>query len=282
VSLNQGEDAEATIELRRPRRGDEKVGRVGQVGRVGRVGQHRRVEVESGNVNHFSSVRRRSSPRECLVDRGSAALLWFGLLEYGAALELQERTRAKRQSDDAAPDTWLIGEHPTVVTRGARSKSEAPPPAGLPVFEIDRGGMSAMHGPGQLMIYPIARVAGGAMAAGRLARALLEATRDWVREEFGIESAPEPGRPGLFVEGRKLMSLGLSVRRGVSMHGVALNLCNDVETWSAIAPCGDPTTRGVTLSELVGRTVAPSEQVESIAEWLGGAWGYEKVELRRL
>lgn len=217
-----------------------------------------------------------------LADRSRARFYPFGLSDYATILALQECLREQRVKDEI-PDTWLVGEHPTVITQGARSTggdlSRAPKPmGGIPVFQIDRGGMTTLHSPGQLIIYPIVKVRGGSLVAGRFARVLLQSMSAWLASEFGVEAAPLPRQPGLYVGGRKLMSIGISVRRGVSMHGIAMNLCNDLTLWNRIVPCGDPSTVPVSLSDLVGRQVAPADQLASLQSWLSSEWRYERVE----
>ena len=223
----------------------------------------------------------RGSP--LLENGGEARLCNFGLGFYGAILDLQEELRERRH-DDAIPDTWLIGEHPLVITEGVRSGADelllGPPASGeTPRFKVDRGGMTTLHSPGQLILYPIVKVRGGSLAAGRLARALVRGMRSWIQSEFSVDAESRRGQPGLYVEGRKLMSIGISVRRGVSMHGVALNMCNDLSHWSAIVPCGDPALEQVSLSDLLGRRVEPADQIESIRSWLRDDWGYRDVRV---
>lgn len=217
-----------------------------------------------------------------VIAKDRARLRWFGLAEYGAILQLQEELRASRGRDEI-PDTWLIGEHLNVITQGVRAKEDevlsgASCSSLAPVFKIDRGGMTTLHNPGQLIIYPIVQVRGGSLAAGRMAHALIQTMALWVEREFGVGAVSRPHAPGLYVEGRKLMSIGISVRAGISMHGVALNLCNDLSLWSAIIPCGDPSTRPTSLSEILGRRVEPAAQIESIEGWLRDPWGYAGVE----
>jgi lipoate-protein ligase B len=226
------------------------------------------------------------APSTILESIAKADLISFGLRDYGEVLRLQECLREQRQAN-AIPDTWLIGEHPAVITQGVRGlESDLDPSGGtkgaIPVFHIDRGGMTTLHSPGQLIIYPIVRVRGGSLAAGRLARELLAGMEAWLRRELGIEAKPLPRQPGLFVQGRKLLSIGISVRGGVSMHGIAMNVSNDLSLWNRIVPCGEPATRPVSLSQLLGGQIEPSELIPPIESWLAWHWGYRLVEPRTL
>lgn len=243
-------------------------------------------------ISHSKEIvmnRQREIPREpsvsqaraLLVDRERADFMDFGLGDYAGILALQEALRLQRQVD-AIPDTWLFGEHPAVITQGVRGQAGDLVRGGgeraqLPVVQIDRGGMTTLHSPGQMILYTISKLQGGSLAAGRMARALLTGLQAWLLETHGVDADIPDGRPGLFVGGRKLMSVGISARGGVSMHGIAMNLNNDLSLWSHIVACGEPGTRPITLSELLGREVTPRQQRDSIREWLAPAWGYAVV-----
>lgn len=219
-----------------------------------------------------------------LLDRGRAEFIDFGLGEYGVILRLQKSLRERRLAGEI-PDTWLLGEHSPVITQGVRGQAGdivrlGGGEAEIPVVQVDRGGMTTLHSPGQMILYPIALLEGGSLAAGHMARALLTGFRQWLASSHGVEAEIPEGRPGLFVAGRKLMSVGISARGGVSMHGIAMNLNNDLSLWRHIVACGEPDTHPVTLSELLGRQVTPRQQSDSIREWLTRAWGYDSVLTR--
>jgi lipoate-protein ligase B len=203
----------------------------------------------------------------------------LGMREFGEVLALQEELReARRQAQ--VPDTWLAGEHPTVITHGVRGGGgdlvgEAP----YPIFSIDRGGQTTIHNPGQLVIYPILKTRPGLVAQARMSRALLTAARDWIAAQTGVPLQIHKGRPGLFTaDGRKAAAIGISIRRQVTMHGIAINCCNDLAPWRAIVACGEPATRPVTLSELLGRRLAPDDLIAALPDWLRATWGYARVE----
>lgn len=216
-----------------------------------------------------------------LADSGTARFIDWGLRDYGEVLAMQEQFREQRRAGQI-PDTWLAGEHPTVITQGVRGREAdltLNPCVTIPVHRIDRGGMTTLHNPGQLVIYPIVKTHEGLLAQARLARALLEATADLVEQLSGVRAAIERGRPGLYVKGRKLAAIGISIRGRVSMHGIAINLCNDLAPWQWIVPCGEPSTRPVTLSELAGKRIEPKAWIERLPAWLQLHWGYRHIEL---
>lgn len=213
-----------------------------------------------------------------LAAPGLARLVDWGRADYGSILQLQERLRVARR-EDAIPDTWLAGEHLPVITQGVRGRpDDLVAAADIPVFTVDRGGMTTLHNPGQLVIYPIVRVQPGLMAQARLSRTLLTTVRDWLAETTGVNLTIHRGRPGLFLGERKIAAIGISIHGYVSMHGIAINLCNDLSPWRAIVPCGEPSTLPMTLSEAAGRTWTPHDLLATMPAWLPRAWGYDTVE----
>jgi lipoate-protein ligase B len=167
-----------------------------------------------------------------------------------------------------------------VITQGVRGREAdlvLNANAGIPIHRIDRGGMTTLHNPGQLVIYPIVKTHEGLLAQARLARVLLENAADLIEQVSGVRAQIERGRPGLFVGKRKLAAIGISIRGRVSMHGIAINLCNDLAPWQWIIPCGEPSTRPVTLSEVVGKKIEPAMFIERLPEWLSGSWGYGRT-----
>lgn len=203
----------------------------------------------------------------------------WGIRDYREVLELQEQLRERRRAG-TIPDTWLAGEHLTVITQGVRGQQEDLVGVGAyPVYRIDRGGMTTLHNPGQLVIYPIIRTQSGILAQARVAHMLLATVRDWLAERTGVALEIQKGRPGLFHGPRKVAAIGISIHSRVTMHGIAINLCNDLSPWRAIVPCGEPTTRPITLSEIVGRVVEPGELIAEMPQWLRRVWGYGEIRI---
>ncbi|HET6865078.1 MAG TPA: lipoyl(octanoyl) transferase LipB [Solirubrobacteraceae bacterium] len=177
-------------------------------------------------------------------------------MDYREALDFQERVRAARQSEEL-PDVLLTLEHPPVYTRGRRSGADELPMAaahGIDVVETDRGGLVTYHGPGQLVGYPIVRVDDVAGYVRTLENALVRALVD--EGVVGARSRPREGHryTGVWVEDRKIASIGVHVSRGVSTHGFAVNVENDLEPFSWIVPCGLEGVRMTSLLRETGRT----------------------------
>jgi len=177
----------------------------------------------------------------------------LGVVEYREALDLQERLRAARQEDEL-PDLLLTLEHPPVYTRGRRSAAGELPlgdewyaARGVEIVDTDRGGKVTYHGPGQLVGYPIVRVDDVVAYVRRLEGALVAALAE---EGVAARTRPHDGHrfTGVWVGERKIASIGVHLSRGVSTHGFAVNVDNDLEPFSWIVPCG---LDGVQMTSLV-------------------------------
>jgi lipoate-protein ligase B len=182
-----------------------------------------------------------------------------GLVDYREGVELQERLRAARQADEL-PDVLLTLEHPPVYTRGRRSVAGELPMGeewylaqGIDVVETDRGGRVTYHGPGQLVGYPIVRVDDVVAYVRTLENALVCALGS---EGVSARSRPHEGHryTGVWVEERKIASIGVHLSRGVSTHGFAVNVENDLQPFSWIVPCGLDDVQMTSLIRETGRT----------------------------
>jgi len=136
-----------------------------------------------------------------------------------------------------ADELWFL-EHPPVFTLGMNGKPEHVLAAGdIPVVQIDRGGQVTYHGPGQLVVYPLIDLRRAKLGIRELVVALENAIVALCAER-GIEASGRRDAPGVYVDGRKLASIGLRVRRGCSYHGLALNVAMSLEPFQRINPCG--------------------------------------------
>ena len=181
-----------------------------------------------------------------------AGELWtvdLGLVEYRKAYDLQTRVRAARQAE-AIPDTLLTLEHPPVYTRARRSYSgelgmgEAwYRERGIDIVDTDRGGRLTYHGPGQLVGYPIMRIEDVLACVATMEQALVAALRDAGLP--GTRGRSGDGREftGVWIDDRKIASIGLHVSRGVTMHGFAVNVDNDLAPFDWVVACGLPDVR---------------------------------------
>jgi len=210
-------------------------------------------------------------------DELSVCLL--GSMPYRDALHTQEVLRARRQSD-AIGDTLLLLEHPPVYTRGRRSSAaeltlgeDFYRSRGIDIVETDRGGRVTYHGPGQLVGYSIMRIAD----IGRYLRTMEDAIVLALAGE-GIVARSRctegPDYTGVWVGERKIASIGVHVSRGVTTHGFAVNVENDLTPFSWVVACGLPDVEMTSLArELSGRTLDAERFRTSVAEQFSNAHG---------
>jgi lipoyl(octanoyl) transferase len=169
----------------------------------------------------------------------------LGAIPYRDALAIQAEVQARRQADEQ-PDTLLLLEHPPVYTRGRRATDnelslgeDFYSAHGIEIVPTDRGGKVTYHGPGQLVGYPIMRVSD---IGAHLRK--MEATIVAALAEYGIEARSRCDEgidyTGVWVADRKIASIGVHVSRGVSTHGFAVNVTNDLDPFTWIVPCGLP------------------------------------------
>lgn len=140
--------------------------------------------------------------------------------------------------DESTPDEIWFVEHPPVFTMGLNASDEhLLAPGDIPVVQIDRGGQVTYHGPGQLMVYPLLDIRRAKVGVRTLVTALEQSVVD-LAADFGISAASRCDAPGVYVDGSKLASVGLRIRRGASFHGMALNVDADLQPFERINPCG--------------------------------------------
>ncbi len=173
---------------------------------------------------------------------------WLGRISYQEGLELQNELVEKRL-EGSTPDTVLLLEHEPVYTIGrTRDRSSLINPENLPypVFETNRGGQATFHGPGQLVGYLILDLNAYGKDLHTYLREIESILIDFA-SEFGIRSERREGLTGVWIDDRKLASIGVGVRKWISMHGFGLNVSRDLHGYEAIVPCGIP---DVTMTSL--------------------------------
>jgi lipoyl(octanoyl) transferase len=156
------------------------------------------------------------------------------------------------ERDATTPDEIWFLQHPPVFTLGMNaSRAHVLAPGEIPVVQIDRGGQVTYHGPGQLVVYPLIDLRRAGLGVRDLVTALERSVIE-LAAEYGIGAEARRNAPGVYVEGRKLASVGIRVRRGASYHGLAVNVCLDLEPFSRINPCGYEGLRMTQFSDLGG------------------------------
>lgn len=192
------------------------------------------------------------------------AVYQLGLVPYRQAWALQQRLQAERMADQRA-DTLLLLEHPPVYTLGRNSLEEhilvsrgELARRGAGVERIERGGEVTYHGPGQLVAYPIIKLQGAERSIARLVDNLEQSIIETLAS-YGLRGERLPDQRGVWSEGCKIASVGLSVKRWVVMHGMALNVDLDMSYFGLINPCGHPETVMTSMKLLLDRAPSVSE-----------------------
>ncbi len=194
------------------------------------------------------------------MDR-SGYILNLGLMDYEEAWDLQHRLWLRRVEGEL-PDLLLFLEHPHVITlgrRGNRSHLIASPEVleslRIPIFHVERGGDVTYHGPGQLVVYPIL----GLKEYGyRLIRYIdqLEEVILRVLKDFGIKGRRDPSNRGVWVNGEKIASIGVTIKRWVSFHGFSLNYETDLKYFELINPCGLEGKKMTSMEKILGKKIS--------------------------
>ncbi len=194
---------------------------------------------------------------------------------------LQRRIHAE-VVEGSRPDTLLLLEHEPVYTAGARTARHERPTDGTPVVDVDRGGKITWHGPGQLVGYPIVRLAEPIDVVAHV-RTLEQLLIDAL-SEYGIEGYRVEGRSGVWVRRPlgedKIAAIGVRVQRGVTMHGFALNCDNSLAGFRGIIPCGISDAGVTTMSEVAGADLTPADVLDTVSAAFESEYGRRRSSAR--
>lgn len=211
-----------------------------------------------------------NSPSQCFGVAGEAIaglrVRWFARMEFAAALALQEEIVAKKREDRALSDELLLLEHEPVYTigrtpdqsslRGARHLPH-------PLFSINRGGQATYHGPGQLMGYPIIDLRRCGQDLHRYLR-WIEQLLIEVLADYGIGASRRESLTGVWVENRKIASIGVGVRHWITMHGFALNVHGDLSPFNHIIPCGINEVAMTSIEKETGKAFSVADVAKAV------------------
>ena len=202
----------------------------------------------------------------------------LGQVPYEDARSLQKRLEQARRTDEV-PDLLLLLEHPPVYTKGRRAQPEELGMGedwyrmqGIEVCEADRGGSVTYHGPGQLVGYPIVSLNDQGLGVAAYV-ALLERLMIDSLSTFGIEAGPIEGLTGVWAGDRKIGSIGVHVSRGITTHGFAVNVNNDLQPFEWIVPCGIEGCRMTSVCRELGRELPMDELMDVVGERFGEVYG---------
>ena len=192
-----------------------------------------------------------------------------GLVPYEEALANQRLIHSE-VAQALRPNTLILLEHPSVYTAGKRTSDSEKPTDGTPVIGVDRGGKITWHGPGQLVGYPIVKLAKPTELVGFVRE--IEAGLIRVCSEFGITSQRVDGRSGVWIRDsngdRKIAAIGIRVSQGVSMHGFALNVNPDLDAFNRIIPCGIDDAAVTSMAEELSRDITIEEVIPVVEKYL--------------
>lgn len=190
------------------------------------------------------------------------ALARSGIVDYEKALQIQ-RTIHSEVAEGLRPNTLMLLEHPSVFTAGRRTLDHERPTDGTPVIDVDRGGKITWHGPGQIVGYPIVRLAKRHDVVGfvrEIETALIAACN-----EFGLDAQRYCERSGVWMRDeqgdRKIAAIGIRFAKGVTMHGFALNVNPDLSWFDRIVPCGIADAGVTSLAQELNREITVNEVV---------------------
>ncbi|MCX2963821.1 lipoyl(octanoyl) transferase LipB [Gordonia aquimaris] len=221
------------------------------------------------------SIRASSDPIEVrLLD---------GLVDYRTAYDLQHQLAGDRADGVLDHDVLLLLEHASIYTAGKRTEDADRPTDGSPVIDVDRGGRITWHGPGQLVGYPIVKLAEPLDVVEYVRR--LEEALITVCADLGVATTRVEGRSGVWVvdtpasvtktDERKLGQIGIRVARGVALHGVALNVDPDMSAFDAIVPCGIADAGVTSLARELGRPLGLDAFIDPVAAAITNALDHD-------
>ena len=220
------------------------------------------------------TVLRKTQPASQELRPPDLRVHWLGRTDFANALALQEEIVAKKRADPSHPDELLLLEHEPVYTIGRTpDQSSLLGAAHLPhpLFAINRGGQATYHGPGQLMGYPIIDLRRCGQDLHRYLRWLEQLLIEMLAQ-YEIAASQRASLTGVWIDDRKIASIGVGVRHWITMHGFALNVCGDLSPFNQIVPCGIDNVAMTSMEKETGRTFS----VETVAA------SVEKLALNRI
>jgi len=198
-----------------------------------------------------------------------AYIIDLGLIDYQKALDLQHHLWSRRVEGEV-PDLLLILEHPHVITLGRRGErssllvsTDVLESMKIPLFHTERGGDVTYHGPGQMIIYPILNLKEYGYLLIRYVSELEEVILS-VLKDFGIEGKRDSSNRGVWADSAKIASIGVAIKRCVSLHGIALNYATDLKYFDLINPCGLKGKKMISIEKILKRAIPREGLVERI------------------
>jgi len=204
----------------------------------------------------------------------------LGLMEYEPVWRAMQAFTDLR--DENTPDELWLVEHPPVFTQGQAGRAEhILAPGDIPVIQVDRGGQVTYHGPGQIVAYPLIDISRNEMGVRQLVKGIEQVIIDVLRF-YDVDAQLLEGAPGVYIDGVKIASLGLRIRRGKSFHGLSFNINMDLEPFQRINPCGYEGLQVTNLSAFADVTMAGVEArlITGLSKVLGYNGRFQEVVAR--
>ena len=196
----------------------------------------------------------------------------LGLMAYEPVWRAMQAFTDQRD-ENTSDELWLL-EHPPVFTQGQAGRAEhILAPGDIPVIQVDRGGQVTYHGPGQIVAYPLIDIKRLGVGVRELVKAIEQAIIN-VLKSYGVDAALIAGAPGVYIDGVKIASLGLRIRKGRSFHGLSFNVNMDLEPFQRINPCGFQGLQVTNLSALA-EVSSMAEVEDRLIVGLSEALGYK-------
>ena len=198
---------------------------------------------------------------------------WLGRMDFEAALALQEELVAQKRADGSLGDELLLLEHDPVYTIGRtpdQSSLRGAAHLPYPLFPVNRGGQATYHGPGQLIGYPIIDLRRCGQDLHRYLRWIEDLLIELVAE-YDIAASTRDGLTGVWIDERKIASIGVGVRHWITMHGFAFNVCGDLSPFNHITPCGIANATMTSIEKETGISYSVAEVAQRLAQLLGSA-----------
>ncbi|MCS7133299.1 MAG: lipoyl(octanoyl) transferase LipB [Candidatus Caldarchaeum sp.] len=199
------------------------------------------------------------------MSRGRLFFIDLGLIDYGICHRLMIDLVDKRAAGQI-DDTVLLLEHNDVYTLGRRGSEENIFIKSIPVYRVERGGDATYHGPGQLVAYPIVSLNELGVGVADFVNIVEEAVIK-VLSDFGVRGERVERKPGVWVGGRKVASVGMAVKNWVTYHGVALNVNTDLTKFNGIRPCGMDAQIMTSMAAILGKNVDIAEVKKRFMTW---------------
>jgi lipoyl(octanoyl) transferase len=202
----------------------------------------------------------------------------LGCMDYLAALELQEKLLELKQGE-SSPDLLLFVEHPHVYTIGrGGDESNVLAAREVPVYRTSRGGDVTYHGPGQLVVYPLVDLRSKLRKDVHRYLRNLEMSAICTLRDFGLDGTRRPPYTGIWIDNRKIAAIGIAVRRGITYHGLALNVNTNLSYFNRIIPCGLAWADVTSMARELGKEQSAECVQERFLHHFTELFDYSKIE----